>query len=139
MLDGKVTFYSESDLRVGDYVQIFGRPLLLLACDLFTQTFYINNYNLTESDLPLADFHGLLSNSSSPQTEGEVRSQGSNPLATSASSRSDLKAAPPQASPAPWEQLGARGTYQSHTLVSSTKFNSLASDHFSLWIISHFR
>lgn len=50
--DDSVQYVTETDLRIGATVNVFGRELYLCGCDTFTKNFYINNYNMTEADFP---------------------------------------------------------------------------------------
>jgi len=45
-------FYTESDLRVGEYVNVYGRNLLICGADRFTQDYYIENYGMSVDDFP---------------------------------------------------------------------------------------
>lgn len=47
-----VQYYTERDIKIGDYVNVYGRQLLVCGCDIFTKQFYINNYDMKESDFP---------------------------------------------------------------------------------------
>jgi hypothetical protein len=43
-------FYTHSDLRIGSYLNIYGRQVLLTKADKFTEEFYINIHKLKHSD-----------------------------------------------------------------------------------------
>jgi hypothetical protein len=50
--DENVQFLTEEMIRVGEYVNVYGRKLLVCGADNFTETFYINNYNMSPEDFP---------------------------------------------------------------------------------------
>lgn len=43
-------YYTHADLRIGGYVTVFGRHMLLTKCDAYTKCFYMDEYNMEESD-----------------------------------------------------------------------------------------
>lgn len=45
-------YYAAADLRVGNTINVFGRPLFLCGADEFTQQYYQKNYGLTVADFP---------------------------------------------------------------------------------------
>lgn len=46
------SYYTDADLRVGQYVNVYGRALFIAGADRFTQDYYIQTYGLSESDFP---------------------------------------------------------------------------------------
>lgn len=48
--DPALLFVQETDLRVGGYLNVYGRDLLLLGADAFTKSYYIKTFGLTEED-----------------------------------------------------------------------------------------
>ena len=65
-------FYSDQDLAIGQYLNIFGRKLLLVDCDDFTKNYYRTkygvqdftpiNYNKSEPYQPLKQTYPCSSN-----------------------------------------------------------------------------
>jgi hypothetical protein len=49
----RVQYYTEADLRIGGFINVYGRELEIRACDDFTKRFYIMNYGFTEEDFPV--------------------------------------------------------------------------------------
>merc|ERR1712113_1104248 len=43
-------YYNHSDLRIGGYLNVYGRQVLLISCDKYTQDFYKKIHNLKEED-----------------------------------------------------------------------------------------
>jgi len=43
-------YYSHADLRVGGYITVYGRHMLLTRCDDYTKCFYMDVHGLQESD-----------------------------------------------------------------------------------------
>lgn len=41
-------YYTHNELRIGAYINIYGRQVLLTSCDKFTKNFYINIYGLKD-------------------------------------------------------------------------------------------
>ena len=42
----KQEFYTDADLQIGNVINVWGRPLKLVACDEFTQQFYKKKYDV---------------------------------------------------------------------------------------------
>ena len=42
----KQEFYTDADLQIGNVINVWGRPLKLVACDEFTQQFYKEKYEV---------------------------------------------------------------------------------------------
>ena len=42
----KQEFYTDADLQIGNVINVWGRPLKLVACDEFTQQFYKEKYDV---------------------------------------------------------------------------------------------
>jgi len=43
-------YYNHSDLRIGGYINVYGREVLLTSCDKYTQDFYKKVHGLKEAD-----------------------------------------------------------------------------------------
>jgi len=50
---GDEQFVTETNLRCGDYVDVFGRKLFIVSCDEFTREFYRTEYNIDQVDVTL--------------------------------------------------------------------------------------
>lgn len=50
--DDSVQYVTETDLKIGATVNVYGRELFLCGCDTFTKNFYKNNYGMSEADFP---------------------------------------------------------------------------------------
>jgi len=50
--DENVQFLTEEMIKVGTYVNVYGRKLLVCGADNFTENFYINNYGMSPEDFP---------------------------------------------------------------------------------------
>ena len=42
----KQEFYTDADLQIGNVINVWGRPLKLVACDEFSQQFYKEKYDV---------------------------------------------------------------------------------------------
>jgi hypothetical protein len=43
-------YYTHEDLRIGGYITVYNRHMLLTSCDAYTKCFYMDEYNMEESD-----------------------------------------------------------------------------------------
>jgi len=43
-------YYTHADFRVGGYITVFGRHILLTSCDAYTKCFYMDEYNMEMAD-----------------------------------------------------------------------------------------
>jgi hypothetical protein len=50
--DGKVLYYSPTDLRVGGWIQVYGRNLFICGADEFTKQYYYKAYGMGPEDFP---------------------------------------------------------------------------------------
>jgi len=50
---GEGGYISETDLRCGEYLNVYGREMLLTTCDEFTKQFYQKEYGIEQVDHPL--------------------------------------------------------------------------------------
>lgn len=51
MGDVKIEYYSDADLRIGQWVNVYGRKFLLCECDKFTQEYYQQKYGIRKLHL----------------------------------------------------------------------------------------
>lgn len=47
----KIEYYSDADLRIGQWVNVYGRKFLLCECDKFTQEYYQQKYGIRKLHL----------------------------------------------------------------------------------------
>ena len=51
--DEEIQFYSWKDLSIGEMINVFGRPMQLAQCDLFTRQHYLTKGIVLKEDMPL--------------------------------------------------------------------------------------
>jgi len=56
LVKASTEFYTERDIRVGHYVNVYGRELSVLGADEFTKNFYVTNYGMNPADLQGVSF-----------------------------------------------------------------------------------
>lgn len=48
----KVSYYTETDINCGDYVDVYGRKLLVCSCDAFTKNYFMQKYGMPAEAFP---------------------------------------------------------------------------------------